>query len=413
MRPVFSTVLLASGILISSLLLWLAIANFRSSTPVSDCYLRGMALSLGQSIEMIAMRDPSFKLLADFKPKDVAYFEIISEDGQIIFHSNPELTGEKLQDERYKPVFRAHIVTTEKTTLGTGETVFESQQQLHLQKKPLVLRMAQHTWQADRIIRRAHSVGAMITILLLLTWGLGFLTLKLQQRDISQREQLIQNEHLSQLGKFGATLAHEVRTPLAGIKGYAQLLHEKASDERQRNYAGRIIQESRRLEILVNNLLSYAREDILLAGNSAVEDVIHEVWEQVLAGASSKGIQFELIGALDHLISCPVDRLRQILLNLFNNAVQAMPEGGRLQVVLSAENGFATILIADSGHGFSEQELQRAFEPFFTTRMTGSGLGLSITRKIIEKSGGAITADNSCFGGAEIVIRLPLAEEKT
>jgi len=412
-RPRFSDAILLSGLLMTALLLWFAFANCRSALPVAQGYLRGMALSLGQAIESIASRDPSLKLLADFKSNEIAYFSVFDRSGTIRFHTNPDLIGERIEDERYRPVFVSQIVTEERVALGTGETVFESQQQLHLNQEPLVLRMALHTWQADQIIKRARAVGGMIMALLVASWGFGLWTLRLQRRDQQRRERLARHEQLAQLGQFGAVLAHEVRTPLSGIKGYAQLLEERLSDERQQRYAQRIVAESQRLEALVSDLLTCARQDVLEAGVTTVAEAVRGAWEQLAAGANVKGVQFEVIGTIAHPVVCPPDRLRQVLLNLFSNALQAMPEGGRLQVVLSTVPGYAVLTVTDSGPGFDQDALSRIFDPFFTTRASGSGLGLSVCRKIIEGYGGSITASNSSFGGAEVTVQLPLAKEHT
>lgn len=410
-RPSFTHVMLFSAVLITALLLWFAFANCRSATPVAHCYLRGMALSLGQAIESIAAREPSLKLLPDFRSNDIAYFSVIDRDGTIRFHSNQDLIGEKIEDQRYEPVFNTQMVTEGRVTLGTGETVFESQQQLHLGDKPLVLRLALHTWQADQIIQRARAGGGMIMSLLLAAWGFGLWTLRLQRRDQQRHQELARHEQLAQLGQFGAVLAHEVRTPLAGIKGYAQLLEERLSDERQQRYANHIVSESQRLETLVSDLLTCARHDILLAGATKVAEAVQGAWDQLAAGAGTKGIFFEVVGAIDRSVACPPDRLHQVLLNLFANAVQAMPEGGRLQVLLASHDDWATINVADSGPGFAVEDLSRIFDPFFTTRASGSGLGLAVCRKIVEGYGGSITASNNNFGGAEITVRLRLVKE--
>lgn len=396
----------------TALLLWFAFANCRSALPVAQCYLRGMALSLGQAVESIASRDSSLQQLADFKSNEIAYFSVLDRSGRIRFHTNPDLIGEQVEDERYRQVFASQIVTEERVVLGTGETVFELQQQLHLEQEPLVLRMALHTWQADQIIKRARAGGGMILALLVVSWLGGLWTLRLQRRDQQQQERLARHEQLAQLGQFGAVLAHEVRTPLSGIKGYAQLLEERLSDERQQRYAQRIVSESQRLESLVSDLLTCAREDVLEAGVTTVSEAVREVWEQLAAGANVKGVQFEVIGTIEASVVCPPDRLRQVLLNLFSNALQAMPEGGRLQVVLSTVPGYAVLLVSDSGPGFEQEALPRIFDPFFTTRASGSGLGLAVCRKIIEGYGGSIAAANNSFGGAEVTVQLPLVKEQ-
>jgi signal transduction histidine kinase len=106
-----------------------------------------------------------------------------------------------------------------------------------------------------------------------------------------------------------------------------------------------------------------------------------------------------------------VDRLRQILLNLFSNAIQAMTDGGELQVMLADDGERATLLIVDNGPGFAKEDLAKAFDPFYTTRSSGTGLGLAVCRKIVEGYGGDITAANGAAGGGRITLVLPLLKE--
>lgn len=412
-RLKFTHIMLASSLLLTALLLWFAFANCRSAIPVAHCYLRGLALSLGQAIESLAIRDTSLHLLSDFKSNDIAYFAVIGRDGRFLFHSNDDLIHEPVEDQRYKPVLASPVITDERIELGTGEVVFEAQQQLHLANGPLVLRLALHTWQADQIIRRARVGGGMILLLLVSSWGLGMWSMYLQRRDLLRREELARQEQLAQLGKLGAVLAHEVRTPLAGIKGFAQLLGERLVEPRQQTYVDKIVGESERLERLVEDLLTYARQETEPKGISLLTESILGAWEGLAASAEQSNIRLQLDGDSGVSVLCPQDRLCQILLNLFTNALQAMPDGGTVQVVLSSTPEQAMVQVIDHGRGFTAESLKRAFDPFFTTRPSGSGLGLAVCRKIVEGYGGTITAANNSNGGAVITLCLPLAKDES
>lgn len=404
-------IILLSCMMLTVVLLWFTSANFRSASPVAHCYLRGMALSLGQAIESVTFRDPTLTSLNDFKSNDIAYFSVIGGDGRFRFHTNPELIGELVEDNRWRTVYLTPITTEERIRLGTGEIIFESQQQMHLTDDVMVLRLALHTWQADRIIHRARVGGGVIVLLLVAAWGLGLFSLRLQRRALAHREELAKQEHLAQLGKLGAVLAHEVRTPLAGIKGYAQLLEERLGEPRQQRFAHKIVAEAGRLERLVNELLTYARQESLPAGVANIEEGLTSAWDQVAAGAAQAGVNLEIEGEIGGPAAIAPDQLRQVLLNLLSNAVQAMPDGGRIRVVLSADLDRATVMLCDSGPGFSADTLKRAFDPFYTTRASGTGLGLAVCRKIMEGYGGSITVDNGSSGGAEVTLTLPLAKE--
>lgn len=410
-RPSFTHVILASGLMISALLLWFAFANCKSALPVAQCYLRGVGLSLGQAIESIAISDPSLKLLSDFKSSDIAYFVVVDNHGRILFHTNPDLIGEQLEDTRFKAAFASNASTESRVKLGTGEVAFESQQQLHLPEGPQVLRIVLHTWQADQIIKRARAGGMTILLLLVAAWGFALWTLQLQRRDQQHREAMAKREHLAQLGELGAVLAHEVRTPLSGIKGYAQLLEERMDDTCQKRYSTKIVAESERLEGLVCDLLTYARQESMSEGAAKLSEELYGAWGSLEAAARQSGIILQVSGTSDLWVACPADRVRQLFLNLLGNAVQAMPDGGSLGVVVSCDQAMVTVMIDDSGAGFPVDSLQRVFDPFYTTRASGTGLGLAVCRKIVEGYGGTITAANNDGGGARILMKLPLGRE--
>lgn len=408
----FTHLLVSGGLILTALLLWFTFANYRNALPVAHSILRGLSLSLGQAIESVASRDPSLKLLSDLKSRDTAYFSVLDRTGRIRFHSNPDLIGESAGDSRYQPVFATQEMTEQRIRLGTGEEVFETQQQLHLAEGTLVLRLALHTWQADQIINRARTGVVVILVLLTAAWGMGGLALQLQRRDLLHREELARHEQLARLGELGAVLAHEVRTPLAGIKGYAQLLGERLEEPRQQRYAARIISESVRLEELVNDLLTYVRQEPYAEGAALVAEAVQSAWDNLAAGAAKAAVTLQLQGSVQRPVTCPQECLHQVLLNLFSNGIQAMQDGGELLVSLSSDHEQAVLTITDCGPGFTEDALKRAFDPFYTTRASGSGLGLAVCRKIIEGAGGRITAANGSAGGAELMLILPLLKEQ-
>ena len=111
-------------------------------------------------------------------------------------------------------------------------------------------------------------------------------------------------------------------------------------------------------------------------------------------------------------VACRPERLRQLLTNLFSNAAQAIPSEGTVQVTVTEEPGTVTLKVRDTGAGFTEEAMQRAFDPFFTTRPRGSGLGLAVCRKIVEGCGGTISAANAGGGGAVITALLPSCRER-
>ena len=399
------------GLVLTVLVLWFAAGNYRSAAPVAHSILRGLALSLGQAIESIVSRDPSLSLLREFTAHDIAFFAVIDANGRVRFHSNTELIGEPLGDQRYREALTDQAFCEQRVRLGTGEEVYETQQRLHVGGETLVLRLALHTWQADQVIQRARNGLTLIVLLVSAAWCLGGLVFWLLRRDEQRKSELARQEQLAQLGALGAVMAHEVRTPLAGIKGYAQLLQERLSDERLHGYAGKIVGESERLEGLVGELLTYVRQEPLPQGTAVLEAVLRDVWEGLATEPAHVASFLVIDGTLDEPVACPADRLRQLFLNLFSNALQAMPAGGAVRGHLERCGDMAHITVADRGPGFPPDLLPRLFTPFFTTRANGSGLGLAVCRKLAEGYGGTIIAANGTNGGAEITLNLPLAKE--
>jgi two-component system sensor histidine kinase HydH len=412
-RPGAERLLLIGGILITAFLLWFAVNSQLSARPVARAMLQGLALSLGQAIDYLAARDPSFKALADFRYRDIAYFALIDRSGRIRFHQNPELTGEFVEDERYLPAFSTAEPVENRIRLGTGEEAYECHLPLHLPAEPMVLRLVLHTWQADQIISRARIGMSILLTLTAGAWVLGFLLFRLHGRETSRREQMVRQEQMARLGELGAVLAHEVRTPLAGIKGYAQLLGERIADERSRGFAALIAQEAVRLEGLVNDLLDYARQEDPGDGCAHLdENLLYDVWKMAATHTEGESVKLELSIPPGVMVTCRPERLQQLLINLFSNAMQAIPSEGLVLVTVTEARQMVTLTVRDNGAGFTEEAIRRAFDPFYTTRPRGSGLGLAVCRKIVEGCGGRIGIANADGGGAVITLRLPSCNER-
>lgn len=399
--------LIVAGLVVTALLVWFAFSSYRSALPVAQVLQRGTALALGQAIEGLASRDPSFKTLAVFRTRELAFFVLLERNGTIRFHSNPDLIGEQVGDDRYRSVFEQAGPQEQRVRLRTGELVYETHLPLHLPGETLALRLALHSWQADQIIQRARTGMALLLILTAAAWVLGLLALRLVRRDALQRVALVRSEQLARLGELGAVLAHEVRTPLAGIKGFAQLLAERTGDQRSRQCTDAILREIVRLEGLVNDLLLYARPDGPLPGVVDVDASLEEAWQLLSGEAAAAGISFELTGERGLTAACSAERFGQLVRNLLTNALQSMAEGGVLQVSSAVSNDAVVLCVADSGPGFVQDLLPRVFEPFVTTKVSGGGLGLAVCRRIVEDCNGSITAQNRPSGGALVTVRLP------
>jgi two-component system, NtrC family, sensor histidine kinase HydH len=244
---------------------------------------------------------------------------------------------------------------------------------------------------------------------LLVVGGLAALTLTILAavlvRWSLRREESVraieQARHLATLGQMSAVLAHEIRNPLASLKGNAQLLAQTLPDgEKARAKADRVVDEAVRLETLSNDLLEFARAGAI---HRRDVDPLLLVREAVAAVAPDR-IDVSAEGAPR---SWPVDeaRLRQVMINLLENAVE-MSES-RVAVTIVREDRDLVITVRDSGPGIAPADLDHVFEPFFTKRTRGTGLGLAVARRLIDLHGGAIAASNAAGGGAVFTITLP------
>lgn len=404
-------IVLLGGILLSVALTWFTVGNYQSARPIAEENLRGLALSLTSAIENIAIHDPTLKSLETFQSHDIAFFALVDQKGVYRFHTNTDLINTSDQDAVLTPALLGGAPSDARITLRTGENAFELNVPINLPKEPLFLRLTLHTYRADSVIRRAQLTMTVLFGLLSAGWILALLLYRFTKREERHHLEMARQESLAQLGEMGAMLAHEIRNPLAGIKGYAQVIEKKPQDERNGSFAHRIVSEILRLETLVSDLLAYARAD---QNPMTMVDICEVVaYTDALLRDEAEQLQIEIIRDCpkDLLITGNRDRLCQALLNLGKNAIQAMPDGGTLQITAGVTGKEAIIQIRDDGHGISQNEMSRIFEPFFTTKARGTGLGLALCRKIAEEHGGEIAVQSVVEKGTTVSISIPIRQK--
>jgi len=403
-------VLLLGGILLSAALIWFTVSNYLSARPVAEENLRGLALSLASAIENIALHDPSLQSLGTFQSHDIAFFALVDRKGLHRFHTNPDLIGTPIQGALPLTTLRDGATSSERITLRTGENAFEFNAPLHLRGESLALRLTLHTYRADAVIRRARLNLMVLFSLLAAGWFLALALYRFTRREEQHRIEMTRRESLAQLGEMGAMLAHEIRNPLAGIKGYAQVIEKKPRDERNSGFAQRIVAETLRLETLVNELLSYAKSDRETMATLNLTAVVSHA--AALLRREAEQLQIKIVCECQENI--PVygnrDRLTQLLLNVVKNAIQAMPDGGAVRITAAIAGREAIIGVGDDGYGISKEDMSRIFEPFFTTKARGTGLGLALCRKIVEEHGGKITVQSVVGEGTSVSVTIPICQ---
>jgi two-component system sensor histidine kinase PilS (NtrC family) len=227
-------------------------------------------------------------------------------------------------------------------------------------------------------------------------------------------------DRLAALGEISARMAHEIRNPLAAMSGSVQLLAEHGSiTENDQRLLRIVLREAGRLNGLITDFLAYARPSSPCKERFELRPLVDEMIMFLSSDGHFSKVSFRNLVAAHILIQADVNQLRQVLLNLFRNAADAMPEGGIMEVEsrfqLSGVDGLhktpaAVITVTDTGCGIDGATAAHLFEPFWTTKTDGSGLGLAVTYRIIEAHGGTITVESPPEGGCRFTIMLPVSD---
>ncbi len=236
------------------------------------------------------------------------------------------------------------------------------------------------------------------------------------------QEEILRMDRLISVGELSSGIAHEIRNPLAGIKTTAQALGEEMpQDDPKREYLNRITKEIDRLNELLKTFFSFAKPQKLNPVLCRIKDIVNEIIPLLIKDIANRGINFTEEYAPDlPRIKVDFNQMHQVLLNLFLNAIQAMPKGGELKIraesiasasLVNPGKDYVRISIADTGKGIPASDLKKIFDPFFTTRPKGIGLGLSITYQIIKNHGGNIKVESNSDKGTTFTITLPKQPE--
>lgn len=229
-------------------------------------------------------------------------------------------------------------------------------------------------------------------------------------RDISELRRLKilsdRSERMKALGEMAAQVAHEIRNPLGGIKGFASLLvRDLQSQPEKLHMAEAIVEGSNTLDRLVTQVLNYSRPIDLELETVDLASFLREVEESLKAENVLTKINFKLITPQE--LFAPIDKgmMKSVLRNLLINAIQAMPNGGNLTLSLS---DCGEIQVIDTGSGIPDELLKKIFSPFFSTKADGNGLGLAEALKVVRAHGGDISVESTVGSGTCFTIKLPL-----
>jgi signal transduction histidine kinase len=233
-----------------------------------------------------------------------------------------------------------------------------------------------------------------------------------RQRELEH--DLRQSERLSALGRLVAGVAHEVRNPLASIKLKIQMARRAKNAPEKLDDTFRVVtEEIDRLDALVRRLLELGRKPVLERKKLDLCELARRRITLISALAERSAVEIEINEPREKIeVEGDEDRLSQVMDNLMQNALEAMPDGGKLTVTCETspdQNGSSLVrlVIEDTGHGIIQEDRDHIFEPFYTSRDEGTGLGLAIAREIIEAHGGSITFESHMGSGTRFLIELP------
>ncbi|KWT91784.1 sensor histidine kinase [Candidatus Magnetominusculus xianensis] len=332
--------------------------------------------------------------------ESIAYVALIDHDRKIVLHSNPRLIGQTWpQSEGITP-------GTAYVTLKTGELVYVMNMPVQIHgSTPMAMSIALHTYPAMEAVR-----GAQLHLIVLLVvngamWGLVFAFLYYMKKMDRMQLRAQEKERFTALGEMAAVLAHEIRTPLSAIKGFAQYIRQghKETDSTAEGLDV-IIKESLRLEGLTNDLLVYARAPELKTRQLFLGQLIDEA---AAAANISDGIILEKhISLINDGINTDEEKLKQVLINIISNAADS--ETDKIYITVEGDKKMLTLTITDTGKGMDAAVLQEVWKPFFTTKARGTGLGLPIAANLVSALGGAISIESRIDQGTSVTIKLPL-----
>lgn len=393
-------------------------------TPVWYEY-RAIRLSIKPQMELLdkVVREATENLNVDI----VTIYS--PEEGIIVYSTDPSLIRKKTEKtEGYlkalKGEMSVQLISDGNNLWGLGTGILGGQkkvktyipltgEEMILGIVELVLDMSQ---QYNSIIKRQYTTFGVFAIIMMVIFISMLLIVRKAEKIIESRaveqqklvEQLNLAERLAALGEMVAGVSHEIKNPLGIIQSTSELLNNMPdATETHKRLSGVITEEAIRLNRIVTEFLDFARPHALNLKEFDLKEVINKNLEFFRPELEKKGISVETnLDNRRYMIEADQDLLHRVIMNLIINSIQAIPGAGRIYINITEEKGSYNLEIKDTGGGISEENMKKIFNPFFTTKQKGSGLGLPIVRKIIEGHGGQIEIESKEGSGTSVMIRL-------
>jgi len=255
-------------------------------------------------------------------------------------------------------------------------------------------------------------MGALLVVLIFVVKrGEGIIQKRAMER-LRLKERLSRAERLSSLGEMAAGISHEIRNPLGIIRSSAELLKKKVTKiDPSNTIPDIIVEEANRLNRIITDFINFAKPRSPNFSPCRIQEVIDKNITFLTMQIEEKGyrIKQNYQNSLPE-IQADAAMLYQSFLNILINAMQAMPDGGCIDISISANDKIVTVNFEDEGQGIADEVLDKIWDPFFTTKEMGTGLGLGVVKNIIESHGGSIQIQNRSSGGARVTVELPVEQ---
>ena len=228
----------------------------------------------------------------------------------------------------------------------------------------------------------------------------------------NSRDELIQAERLATAGKMAASFAHEIRNPLSSMRMLAQMLLRPSLTKENRHQSQQyILEEIERIDLIVKGLMDFAKPEKLALDEHDLQCVLQEITSLMETNLQHHKISLtETYDSSIGAILFDYDKIKQVIINLLLNAIEAQPNKGEIEISAKKNEDQVCICVSDNGEGISPSNLESVFEPFFTTKLEGTGLGLANSKRIIDQHGGNIQIESIIGLGTKVTIGIPIED---
>ena len=352
--------------------------------------------------------DPNLmhEVLDELRDDGLDAVELFDSDGSFVVAAGPAIPASRLQVKRFGPLqiarARGRVTVTAKLPIRRVRRHALRDPILDTRRAPQFVAFEFRPTVADRLQNDADRTFVIsVAVAAALAAIAGGLWWQLERRE-KQAQAQESERRLAQLGEMSAVLAHEIRNPLASLKGMAQLLVEKLPDGRESKKARRIVEEAVRLEVLSQTLLDFVRSGKVEREAVNALELLREAAEAAAPGR----VQISTTGPVDRSVMLDPLRIRQVLVNVIQNAVQASTNEQPIEATVEHTERRLRIQIRDHGPGLAPGDEAQIFDAFKTSKTHGTGLGLAIAKRIVELHDGTLVGHNHPGGGAEFVLEI-------